>query len=143
MALVAGMAAALEQSPRWTPADLSEESQDPLPAIAALRDQWMDGLLQDPRLQLTGDPRWRLPHHISFLVSDLNGHPLSGRALVRELALRGIAVSSGSVFVWERHRQSCAGCHASGAKPATFRIATELGILGVSAAFPAIEGSPR
>ena len=94
--LVAGMAAALEQSPRWTPADWSEESQDPLPAIAVLRDQWMDGLLQDPRLQLTGDPRWRLPHHISFLVSDHKGHPLSGRALVRELARRGIAVSSGS-----------------------------------------------
>lgn len=94
--LVAGMAAALEQSPRWTPADCSKESQDPLPAIAALRDQWMDVLLKDPRLQLTGDPSWRLPHHISVLVSGHHGQPLSGRALVRELDRRGIAVSSGS-----------------------------------------------
>ena len=94
--LVAGMAAALEQSPRWTPADCSKESNDSLPPIAALRDSWMEALLQDPRLQLTGDPRWRLPHHISVLACDQRGKPLSGRALVRELARRGIAVSSGS-----------------------------------------------
>ena len=56
----------------------------------------MEALLQDPRLQLSGDPRWRLPHHISVLACDQRGKPLSGRALVRELARRGIAVSSGS-----------------------------------------------
>ena len=96
MPLIAGMAAAIEQSPRWTPADSSQASHDPLPPLADLRDQWMEALLQDPRLQLTGDPHWRLPHHISVLASDHRGQPLSGRALVRELAQRGVAVSSGS-----------------------------------------------
>lgn len=94
--LIAAMAVALEQSPRWTPADSREETLDPIPPIAALRDQWMDALLQESRLQLTGDPHWRLPHHLSFLVCDHRGEPVSGRALVRHLAQRGIAVSSGS-----------------------------------------------
>ena len=43
-----------------------------------------------------GDPENRLPHHLSLLVCDHNGHPVSGRRLVRSLDACGLAVSSGS-----------------------------------------------
>ncbi len=66
--------------------------------------EWRDGLWR--RLQsldgvrLSGPdpelPGARLPHHLSLLVADPLGRPLSGRALVRALARRGWGVSSGS-----------------------------------------------
>ncbi|MEI7664766.1 MAG: aminotransferase class V-fold PLP-dependent enzyme [Synechococcaceae cyanobacterium ELA263] len=71
--------------------------QDPL---ACLRDQLWQRLRQRPGLRLSGpEPggeAQRLPHHLSLLVSRDDGEPLSGRALVRALARRGWAVSSGS-----------------------------------------------
>ncbi len=44
----------------------------------------------------TGHPTDRLPHHISFLLSDQNNLPIPGKHIVRELSRRGISVSSGS-----------------------------------------------
>lgn len=94
VALAAGMARALELAH----ARLSDHGgSDPL---AALRDQLLESLLALDGVELTGpDPRAgqaRLPHHISVLVSDRTGRPLSGRALVRALWHEGIAASSGS-----------------------------------------------
>jgi len=57
--------------------------------------------LQNHRgLRLSGadplQPGARLPHHLSLLVADAEGRPLPGRGLVRALARRGWALSSGS-----------------------------------------------
>ena len=89
--LAAGMAAALEQVERQ-PIKLSRAGN----GIAALRDGLRDRLLIDDRLEVCGDPEDRLPHHLSLLVSDDDGHPVSGRHLVRSLDATGLAVSSGS-----------------------------------------------
>jgi cysteine desulfurase len=68
--------------------------------LQALRDQLLGELLRLPGVQLTGpeptDGDRRLPHHISVIVADRSGRPLSGRALVRAMARRGFALSSGS-----------------------------------------------
>lgn len=66
--------------------------------IAAVRDALLSALLALPGVELTGalvGPE-RLPHHISLLLRSATGRPLSGRAVVRALARRGIASSSGS-----------------------------------------------
>ena len=89
--LAAGMAFALEQVERQ-PIKLSRAGN----GIAALRDGLRDRLLIDDRLEVCGDPEDRLPHHLSLLVSDDDGHPVSGRHLVRSLDATGLAVSSGS-----------------------------------------------
>ena len=65
---------------------------------------WRDALWRQLQtldgVQLTGadplQPGARLPHHLSLLVADRQGRPLSGRGLVRALARLGWAVSSGS-----------------------------------------------
>ena len=106
VALVTGMATALKQTARWTPNDHPEDSLNSLPEIHTCRDRLLELLLKDPRLVLTGDPRWRLPHHISLLAHTSQGHPLSGRALVRELSARNIAVSSGSACASGKDRGS-------------------------------------
>lgn len=69
--------------------------QDPSEAV---RDGLLAELLSLPGVQLTGAPpgSGRLPHHISLLLRDRNGTPLPGRAVVRQLARHGVAVSSGS-----------------------------------------------
>jgi cysteine desulfurase len=92
--LVAGFAAAVAEAVvplRHGPV------QQPL---QALRDQLLGELLRLPGVQLTGpeptDGDRRLPHHISVIVADRSGRPLSGRALVRAMARRGFALSSGS-----------------------------------------------
>lgn len=68
--------------------------------LAALRNDLWAQLQTLEGLRLTGpDPSRgdeRLPHHLSLLVADAQGRPLSGRALVRALARRGWGVSSGS-----------------------------------------------
>ena len=74
--------------------------------------QVLGELLQLPGVRLTGpEPSLadrRLPHHISVLVSDQAGRPLSGRALVRAMARRGFALSSGS---------ACSGSRGQAASP--------------------------
>jgi cysteine desulfurase len=71
--------------------------QDPL---AELRDELWQRLCCLEGLRLSGPSPGgsgqRLPHHLSLLVSSDDGRPLPGRALVRALARRGWAVSSGS-----------------------------------------------
>jgi cysteine desulfurase len=61
-----------------------------------LRNQLLQALLADPRLELTGDHERRLPHHISLIAMNHRGEPLQGRRLVRALANKGISCSSGS-----------------------------------------------
>ncbi len=88
--LAAGLARALELA----------GSADPH-AMARLRNTLLESLLALDGVRLSGpDPRShpqrRLPHHLSLLVTGLDGQPLNGRALVRELWREGYAVSSGS-----------------------------------------------
>ena len=69
--------------------------------LARMRDGLLEALLALEGIELSGpDPRshpgQRLPHHLSVLVADRAGVPLSGRAVVRELWREGYAVSSGS-----------------------------------------------
>ena len=79
-------------------ARLSQHRQ--LDPLATLRDGLWDQLRDMPGVCLSGAdphrPGARLPHHLSLLISDSAGLPLSGRALVRALARRGWSVSSGS-----------------------------------------------
>ena len=69
-----------------------------VPSPAPLRNQLLGKLLSVPGVRLSGpDPGpWRLPHHISLLISADDGRPVAGRWLVRELARQGYATSSGS-----------------------------------------------
>jgi cysteine desulfurase len=90
VALAGGLARALE---------LAREADGA--ALTRLRDGLLHDLLELNGVRLSGpDPRrhpgQRLPHHLSLLVADVDGQPLSGRALVRELWREGYAVSSGS-----------------------------------------------
>jgi len=86
--LAAGLVAALA---------LRQQQQPALAAsMASLRDQLRHRLSQVQGLQFTGAERLRLPHHLSLLLQTAGGRPLAGRAAVRALGRRGVAVSSGS-----------------------------------------------
>ncbi|MGB3615510.1 MAG: hypothetical protein WBA10_17080, partial [Elainellaceae cyanobacterium] len=61
-----------------------------------LRDRLWQRLSAESRLQLTGDPIYRLPHHLSFYLPDGDGVHLSGKTLVRQMNLAGIGISAGS-----------------------------------------------
>ena len=74
--------------------------------IATVRDALFDLLCQNDAIRLSGHPTERLPHHISMLVSDRHGQPMSGRALVRALDREGIAASSGSACTSGRDSDS-------------------------------------
>ncbi|MCC5897727.1 MAG: cysteine desulfurase [Phormidium sp. GEM2.Bin31] len=83
-----GVAAALAAQ------ELEAEAQ----RLQGLRDRLFEHLAGVWSLQVTGDRQNRLPHHVSFLVDaeDSRGKPITGKALVRQLNLAGIAMSSGS-----------------------------------------------
>lgn len=83
-----GVAAALAK------AELESEAR----RLAGLRDRLFEQLAAVWSLQVSGDRQYRLPHHVSFLVDldDAQGKPVTGKALVRQLNLAGIAISSGS-----------------------------------------------
>ena len=96
VALLAGMVKALSQVPGFD----AGAATIPPGAGEHLRHQ-RDALLRQ-LLSIDGvhgcGPRGdqRLPHHISLLLSKPSGQPISGRSMVRQLARRGVAVSSGS-----------------------------------------------
>ena len=58
-----------------------------------LRDRFFALLKNVPELTPTGDPRNRLPHHVSFCL--LNGE-VTGKTLVRQMNLAGVGISAGS-----------------------------------------------
>lgn len=66
------------------------------PRLIQLRDRLFDRLSDTNMLVPTGDRLHRLPHHVSFYWRCADGEQLSGKTLVRQMNLAGIAISSGS-----------------------------------------------
>lgn len=63
--------------------------------LTQLRERLFDQLIDVPNLIPTGDREHRLPHHASFCI--LGGEKtITGRDVVRQLNLAGIAISAGS-----------------------------------------------
>ncbi|MDB9494965.1 cysteine desulfurase family protein [Spirulina major CS-329] len=91
-------------------------AQEQLPTEAhrleQLRDRLITRLEACPYFQLTGHRRDRLPHHASFVLRDFPSE-ITGRAIVRQMNLAGIALSAGSA------------CHSGQASPSP--ILTALG----------------
>ncbi|MEM8503250.1 MAG: cysteine desulfurase family protein [Cyanobacteria bacterium P01_D01_bin.1] len=58
-----------------------------------LRDRFFAHMADTPELVPTGEPRQRLPHHISFCLPYTS---ITGKALVRQMNLAGIGISAGS-----------------------------------------------
>lgn len=81
-----GLAAALADQ------ELSTE----VPRLMQLRDRLFDLVADMPGLVATGDRLHRLPHHVSFYLPYADGVQVSGKTLVRQMNLAGIAISSGS-----------------------------------------------
>ncbi len=65
------------------------------PRLIQLRDRLFNLLSDTPYLIPTGDPTSRLPHHVSFCLTHTNKN-ITGKTIVRQLNLAGIAISSGS-----------------------------------------------
>ncbi len=72
--------------------------------LATLRDRLLAQLRHNPHLIPTGNFTHRLPHHLSFVLSDVPP-TITGRELVRQMNLAGIAISAGSA------------CHSGQAAP--------------------------
>lgn len=64
--------------------------------LTQLRDRLFDQLADVPGLQPTGDRWQRLPHHVSFCLTQADGDVLTGKALVRQMNLAGIGISAGA-----------------------------------------------
>lgn len=72
-----------------------QEMAEEMPRLTQLRDYLFDLLSPISDLIPTGDRQDRLPHHVSFCF--LSHSPnITGRTLVRQMNLAGIAISSGS-----------------------------------------------
>jgi cysteine desulfurase len=65
------------------------------PRLVQLRDRLFHLLRGTPYLVPTGDPKSRLPHHVSFCLAHTDKN-VTGKTIVRQLNLAGIAISSGS-----------------------------------------------
>lgn len=75
------------------------EMDQELPRLQGLRDRLFDALADYTGLESTGDRLYRLPHHVSFVLSDRfsNLSPeVTGKTIVRQLNLAGIGISAGS-----------------------------------------------
>jgi cysteine desulfurase len=74
----------------------AQEMATETPRLIQLRDRLFDLLADVPELVPTGDRLHRLPHHVSFYLRHADGERLSGKTLVRQMNLAGIAISAGS-----------------------------------------------
>ena len=96
VALIAGLAEALQTLPRFDP---FHQSTPPgaTPQLLGWRDRLQAQIEAiDGVTVLHGETTPRLPNHLACLITTAGGSPLSGRRLVRELARRNVACSSGS-----------------------------------------------
>ncbi len=66
------------------------------PRLIWLRDRLFSHLVDTPHLIPTGHPWHRLPHHASFCISFPDREGITGRTLVRQMNLAGIAISAGA-----------------------------------------------
>lgn len=70
------------------------------PRLMALRDRLFDLMADCPYLVPTGDRLYRLPHHVSFMITDpfncIDHAKITGKTIVRQMNLAGIAISAGS-----------------------------------------------
>ncbi len=73
----------------------AQEMELEMQRLIKLRDRLFDQLANNPNLKPTGHPTQRLPHHVSFCITDA-GEQLTGKTLVRQLNLAGIAISAGA-----------------------------------------------
>jgi cysteine desulfurase len=86
--IIAGFGIAAELAAK----EISKESA----RLTELRDRLFAQLVEIPGLIPTGDMRHRLPHHVSFCLKNADGDKISGRTLVRQMNLAGIAISAGA-----------------------------------------------
>lgn len=66
------------------------------PRLIQLRERLFAQLANTPSFIPTGDRVSRLPHHVSFYVQSADGEKISGKTIVRQMNLAGIAISAGS-----------------------------------------------
>ncbi|MBP0018392.1 MAG: cysteine desulfurase [Cyanobacteria bacterium SBLK] len=64
--------------------------------LRELRDRLFDRLADCPYLIPTGDRLHRLPHHVSFCLTPPLAGEVTGKAIVRQMNLAGIAIGAGS-----------------------------------------------
>lgn len=64
--------------------------------LRSLRDRLFDQLADVADLVPTGDRLHRLPHHVSFCLHSADGEAITGKTLVRQMNLAGIAISAGA-----------------------------------------------
>ncbi|MGK7927514.1 MAG: cysteine desulfurase family protein [Spirulina sp.] len=86
--IIAGFGVAAELAAR----DLDKERT----RLRELRDRLFDRLADYPYLIPTGDRLHRLPHHVSFCLTPPLAGEVTGKAIVRQMNLAGIAISAGS-----------------------------------------------
>ena len=99
----------------------SQELSAEATRLRALRDRLFDYFVDCPYLLPTGDRLYRLPHHVSFVLSDLFANQtkdVTGKTLVRELNLAGIGISAGSA------------CHSGQLNPSPILLAMGYDELG-------------
>ncbi len=76
--------------------EMTEESS----RLIGLRDRLFDLMADCPYLVPTGDRLYRLPHHVSFVINDPlqtgETEKITGKMIVRQMNLAGIAISAGS-----------------------------------------------
>lgn len=81
-------------------AELAQQELETEPErLRGLRDRLFDLLSDYPCLEITGDRLYRLPHHVSLILSDRfaqQGKGITGKTIVRQLNLAGIGISAGS-----------------------------------------------
>jgi cysteine desulfurase len=77
----------------------TEEMPTEVFRLIELRDHLFDLLADYPCLEATGDRIYRLPHHVSFILSDRfarQAPDITGKSVVRQLNQAGIGISAGS-----------------------------------------------
>lgn len=79
----------------------AQEMLTEIPRLIGLRDRLFHLLADTPNLIPTGHRFYRLPHHVSFCVTNpksitYQGEIVTGKTLVRQLNLAGIGISSGA-----------------------------------------------
>lgn len=74
----------------------AQEMLSETPRLIQLREQLFSQLNDTSHLMPTGDRIFRLPHHVSFCLKHSDSKHITGKTIVRQMNLAGIAISSGS-----------------------------------------------